>query len=255
MRRRVARRRLADGAFGGSEMAVGIDQTLAEVGAASTSAHDSSGGSRSWLVLVLMLAAGWGALFSYSAVFLAEDVPLRSAAQRAIPESLPDEAVAFPLPPELMRPTAPAAGRQAEMPAPEPPAPVPAPRLELAGTNAAVAPATGPTQTAAVPSAPPVERPDYIGTWGPNEAACGVRSRRRGYLPATITAEGARAGRVSCSFHDRTRSGSAWVMAADCTDRTRRWTSQVRLRVDGDRLVWSSARGTSSYQRCSRRAG
>ncbi|WP_257791899.1 hypothetical protein [Methylobacterium durans] len=44
-------------------------------------------------------------------------------------------------------------------------------------------------------------------------------------------------------------------MAADCNDRGRRWTSQVRLLVEGDRLTWSSAKGSSSYLRCPRRAG
>jgi hypothetical protein len=99
------------------------------------------------------------------------------------------------------------------------------------------------------------ERPDHVGVWGPNAAACGAPHRRRGYYQATITTERARAGRTICTFHDGRRVGNAWVAGADCADRGRRWSSQVRLVVDGDRLTWTSAKGSATYVRCSRRAG
>ncbi|MGU3541246.1 peptidase inhibitor family I36 protein, partial [Methylobacterium sp. A54F] len=35
----------------------------------------------------------------------------------------------------------------------------------------------------------------------------------------------------------------------------RRWTSQVRLVVEGERLTWTSAKGSAAYVRCGRRAG
>jgi hypothetical protein len=44
-------------------------------------------------------------------------------------------------------------------------------------------------------------------------------------------------------------------MGAECSDRGRHWSSQVRLVVDGDRLTWSSGRGTAAYIRCGRRGG
>jgi hypothetical protein len=74
-------------------------------------------------------------------------------------------------------------------------------------------------------------------------------------LPATITPERAKAGDTVCTFRDAHRTGNAWIMAADCGDRDRRWSSKVRLVVDGDRLTWTSAWGTSAYTRCNRRAG
>ncbi|MFD0933679.1 peptidase inhibitor family I36 protein, partial [Methylobacterium trifolii] len=101
----------------------------------------------------------------------------------------------------------------------------------------------------------PPPRAEYVGLWGPNPAACGARSRRRGYIPAMISQERAQAGRTICNFHDGHRSGNTWVMAAECSDRGRRWSSQVRLMVEGDRLTWSSAKGSASYVRCNRRAG
>jgi hypothetical protein len=238
-------------------MAVGIDRALADtgVGAANAAVHDVRGGSVRWLVLLLVLAAGWGALFSYSVVFLAEDLPLRPVSPRPGIGSAPEDTSTFELPPELMRTSGTAVQRRPEARAPEA-VERPASRLMLAeASTAAAAPEAAPIRTAAIPAAAPLDRFDYIGTWGPTEAACGMRSRRRGYLPARITADGARAGRTFCSFHDRTRSGNAWVMAADCNDRGRRWTSQVRLLVEGDRLTWSSAKGSSSYLRCPRRAG
>jgi hypothetical protein len=199
--------------------------------------------------MLLLLAAGWGALFSYSAVFLAEDIPLRPGPPDARGAARA-EAAAFELPPELTQPTAPAPRRRAEAPSPD--ASVQPQRVALASSGAGgeAVPAPG------MPPAPmPAERAEYVGTWGPTGAACGVRSRRRGFLPATITPEGARAGRTICSFHDGRRSGNAWVVAADCSDRGRRWSSQVRLLVDGDRLTWTSDKGASSYVRCARRAG
>lgn len=209
-------------------MAMGLD-----AGPADRSGGTDRGGSKRWIALFVALAAGWGALFGYSAMFLSEDVPFRAQNIAALAEP-----PAFGFPPM--------------------PHPVAAPGL--APTTAAperrvVAESAAPVAVPLATSTPRIERVEYVGTWGPNEAACGARSRRRGYIPAIITPERASAGRTICSFHDGRRSGNTWVMAADCSDRGRRWSSQVRLAVDGDRLTWTSGKGSSSYIRCSRRAG
>ncbi|KAB1070884.1 peptidase inhibitor family I36 protein [Methylobacterium planeticum] len=217
--------------------------------------------SRGGLAMLLLIAAGWGALFSYSAVFLAEDIPLRPGP--ADPRGAARvEAASFELPAELARPVGPALRRRAEAgPALEGPLqPLQPRRVALAGDGAEMPQAGPPTLAApqgspASPAAMPAERADYVGVWGPTGAACGARSRRRGFLPATITPDGARAGRTVCSFHDGRRSGNAWVLAAECSDRGRRWSSQVRLLVDGDRLIWTSGKGSATYVRCARRAG
>jgi hypothetical protein len=202
------------------------------------------GRRRYWIPAILI--AGWGGLFAYCATYLREDLPFRpqpgaEATRRAEDASRP--VVVLPeMADEPTRPARDTASREAERPIAVAAAPPVA--AAISPPAAAVAPR---------PAASPVA--EYVGTWGPTPAACGSPSRRRGYLPATITADRARAGRTSCSFHDGRRTGNGWVMAADCSDRGRRWTSQVRLVVDGDRLTWTSSRGTAAYVRCGRRAG
>ncbi|MCJ2073813.1 peptidase inhibitor family I36 protein [Methylobacterium sp. J-030] len=199
---------------------------------------DPGGGTRSErrrrYVLPALLIAGWIGLFAYSAAYLTEDMPFR------------------PQRPEAAAPAEPAAGQRALA-------------SRVVGLDSPVAaPPVQPREVqAAQPSAPaPLSRTApapvsalYVGVWGPTPSACGHRSRRRGYIPATITQDQARAGRTLCTFHDTRRSGGSWVTAAECTDRGRHWSSQVRLTVDDDRLTWSSNRGTVTYTRCSRRAG
>jgi hypothetical protein len=194
-------------------------------------------GSRFRYVVPALLVAGWIGLFAYSVAYLTEDMPFRNQAAATAPaaEGASDQQAAARRvvlldaparsPPEAVKTAAPPA-------APAVPAAAPAPR-----------PAPAPLSA------------DYVGVWGPTPQACGAPSRRRGYIPATITQDYARAGRTHCAFHDARRAGTAWIMAAECSDRGRRWSSQVRLTVDGDHLTWSSNRGTASYVRCSRRAG
>ncbi|MET0258313.1 MAG: hypothetical protein ABW179_06990 [Methylobacterium sp.] len=191
----------------------------------------------------LMLAAGWGALLTFSVMFLIEDgrgpvaasdrVADRSDGERFVPAARPrwQEASQVTLSEE------PAAAAAAVV------------------KVATVAPEPLPPATPVRPPSPPVERVNYVGTWGPTAQACGSTSRRRGYLPALITEDGAKAGRTLCRFRNGRRDGIAWTVAADCSERGRNWTSQVRLLVDGDRLIWTSGKGRSSYVRCGRRDG
>jgi hypothetical protein len=39
-------------------------------------------------------------------------------------------------------------------------------------------------------------------------------------------------------------------MVATCSDQRSRWTANVRLEIRGDRLTWSSERGSQTYVRC-----
>lgn len=195
----------------------------------------------------ILLALGWVGLFAYCATYLTEDMPFRTSAFQAIGEP------AFDQPEDLPR-------RGLAMAKPEEPADT-ASRVGAPVPSAAVETASAPTYTAlpAQPAAPMPRAasagPDYVGTWGPTAEACAAPSRRHGYLPATITPERARAGDTTCSFRDPHRAGNVWSMAADCADRDRRWSSHVRLVVEGDRLTWTSAWGTSAYIRCIRRTG
>jgi hypothetical protein len=185
----------------------------------------------------LLLAAGWVGLFAYCAAYLTEDMPFRRPLAQMIGEPVIDQS--DDLPRHLIT-----------VAAPEPSlAMVPAVATPPAPQAFAAQPVV-----ASVASRPAVST-DYVGVWGPTTDACGAPARRHGYIQATITPERARAGSTICSFRDTHRTGNAWAMAADCSDRDRRWSSQVRLVVDGDRLTWTSAWGTSTYVRCNRRSG
>jgi len=234
-----------------------------------------------WMTLVALLGAGWGALLSYSAFYLTEDRPATARQVEALPS--PE-----PLSPEAALSAMTGALRTASAEPPPAPAPsagsLPAPLSvlppRLVGSDPAglslpppALPATAlpvtshpePSRVAATAQALAAERstepaapdaaeaaPEFVGTWGPNARACGARSLRRGYLPARLTVEGAKAGGTTCEFRDRRRSGQAWVVTASCRDGAHRWSSQVRLHVDGVRLTWSSAKGVSTYIRCPR---
>ena len=208
---------------------------------------DPGGGARSGsgrrYALPALLIVGWIGLFAYSAAYLTEDLPFRSqppettASAEAVPQRAPSSRIVMLDTPDL--------------PAQETPPEARTPPAQM-------------VQAAPVPAPLPVARPapatspiaaEYVGVWGPTPEACGSRSRRRGYIPATITPDRARAGRTVCTFHDTRRTGSAWITSAECSDRGRHWSSQVRLTVEGDHLTWSSSRGTSAYVRCGRRAG
>ncbi|MGU3328022.1 peptidase inhibitor family I36 protein [Methylobacterium mesophilicum] len=205
-------------------------------------------GSKRRFVVPALLVLGWAGLFGYSAIYLTEDMPFRTQQAETRPAPAPKPPGRRVVTLDALDEAAPAAqGLDTGPPM---------------ASQAARSPADPGTQGAIVPPAAPVSsrqagpaNPEYAGIWGPTADACSARSRRRGYIPATITPERARAGRTICNFHDGRRVGNAWVVAAECSDRGRHWSSQVRLVVDGDRLTWSSGRGTAAYVRCGRRGG
>ncbi|MEH3120073.1 MAG: hypothetical protein PGN25_21420 [Methylorubrum populi] len=194
--------------------------------------------SRRRLAIPVILAAGWGALFAYTLVVLTDDGPVAASAGQARLAAADGIDVPEVRLPEPERPPAPAAHPPRVLPVA-----APAPPLET------VAPPAEPR-----PAAPLVERAAFVGVWGPNPVACGQRQRRRGFLPATITEDGAKAGRTICRFRNNRREGGTWTMAADCSERGRRWTSQVRLVVEQDRLTWTSGKGQANYIRCGRKS-
>lgn len=212
---------------------------------------ESRARSRRRLALPFLLAVGWGALIGYGTVLLTQEAPLRldPGVARVDPEPGP-----FEMPHELERPVRSSWSDVAAAPvrSENPAAPQDTARVQTATLVRPPEPAA-PISPAVI--SPPIERAAYVGIWGPTEAACGQRSQRRGFLPATITTDSARAGRTVCQFRDSRRAGNGWTMAASCSDRGRRWSSRVRLVVDGDHLIWSSAQGASSYVRCRRRDG
>jgi hypothetical protein len=89
--------------------------------------------------------------------------------------------------------------------------------------------------------------PALVGVWAPETGSC---SAREGVLPAVINERGARAGATSCAFKEPRWTESDFRALANCTNGREHWTSNVRLIVKGDRLVWTSKRGTQAYTRC-----
>lgn len=223
-----------------------MTQDGGETGEAVRAAAPERGVSRRLLAIPVVLAAGWGALFSYTLLALTDDGheaasrPARYAS--ADPGGIDVPEVRLPEP-ERVPLLVPANQQDAQQP-------------RLVPVAAVAPPPEVPAQPEPPrPAAPVLERAAYVGVWGPNPVACGQRQRRRGFLPATITEEGAKAGRTVCRFRNNRRDGASWTMAADCSERGRRWTSQVRLLVEQDRLTWSSPKGLASYIRCGRKAG
>ncbi len=93
----------------------------------------------------------------------------------------------------------------------------------------------------------------FAGLWAPTANACSPKSNSRQLLPAVIDEDGAWAGEVSCKFQRIRRSGNVALITSACSNGRQRWTAKVRLEVAGDRLKWSSDRGSQNYVRCAPR--
>jgi hypothetical protein len=129
--------------------------------------------------------------------------------------------------------------------------------IEAGAQESPPQPAQGDGAAPAIPAATP--RHDFeraaplgiVGIWAPETSgSCGTRNAREGALPAIISERGARAGETSCVFKNQRRIKSDWRLLAKCTNGHDRWSSNVRLAVKGDRLIWTSERGTQAYIRC-----
>jgi hypothetical protein len=144
---------------------------------------------------------------------------------------------------------------QADAPMPEVEA---KPVSHLASANfvgAALSVTSSPTPPAA--NAPMIQvariggqiKPTYTGMWGADQSACSTTNRKR-LLPTIIDADGARAGETFCRFKKKQETQSGWNVVANCSNGRERWVANVRLKVQGERLTWSSERGSQAYVRC-----
>jgi hypothetical protein len=93
-------------------------------------------------------------------------------------------------------------------------------------------------------------RPAIAGVWVPEPGSCSDRNSRERMLPAVISTHGARAGDTSCVFKSQKQTERDWRMLASCSNPRENWTTNVRLTVRGDRLIWTSKRGIQTYARC-----
>ena len=80
--------------------------------------------------------------------------------------------------------------------------------------------------------------------------ACSVRDFRRGVQLTVISTDGAWAGETFCVFRKKQQIEAGWRIVADCSNPRESWTSNVRLTVKSNRLMWASQRGTRLYARC-----
>ena len=84
----------------------------------------------------------------------------------------------------------------------------------------------------------------FIGGWGTDAAECRES-------PIKITARRAEAYGTACEFHSTQREGSnVWRLRAECTSKSERWNANIRFTVSTSKLIWSSERGTTTYNRC-----
>jgi len=94
------------------------------------------------------------------------------------------------------------------------------------------------------------ERAAIVGVWAPDAGTCSARDFRDGVLPTVITNEGAWAGETFCIFTKRTDVERGWKAVAKCSTALESWTAHVRLKINDNRLIWTSERGTQAYSRC-----
>ena len=106
------------------------------------------------------------------------------------------------------------------------------------------------TSDAPLPALEPAKDMVVAGVWAPDPSACVSAQNRKRLIPAVITADGASAGDTFCAFKRKKQTESGLDVVANCSNAKQRWTARVRLTVNGNRLVWSSERGTQAYMRC-----
>jgi hypothetical protein len=88
----------------------------------------------------------------------------------------------------------------------------------------------------------------FVGNWASDAAEC-----RASGVGIQVGPGGAEGYGGACSFGSVQREGSAWRVKAVCSGSGTTWNANIRLAVSGDRLRWSSERGTAVYVRCGSR--
>jgi hypothetical protein len=106
-----------------------------------------------------------------------------------------------------------------------------------------------PAEMARAPQQAAVPVPEaFVGNWASDAAECRASSAGIHVGPGGAEGYGG-----ACSFGSVQREGSAWRVRAACSASGTTWNANIRLAVSGDRLRWSSERGTAVYVRCGSR--
>jgi hypothetical protein len=126
----------------------------------------------------------------------------------------------------------------------------PVQQVETAPVQQAETAPTQPVESAPLPEPAVQPSATIVGIWVPDAGTCSVRNFRDGFLPTVINMDGAWAGETFCVFSNQKQTETGWKVAANCSNSREQWSTQVRLTVKGDRLKWTSKRGTQDYTRC-----
>jgi hypothetical protein len=106
-------------------------------------------------------------------------------------------------------------------------------------------------QSGAIPEPATQPLATIVGIWAPDAGTCSARFFREGLLPTIINTDGAWAGETFCIFKNQKLIETGWRVVANCSNPHEHWTTEVRLTVKDNRLMWTSKRGTQAYTRCS----
>ena len=89
----------------------------------------------------------------------------------------------------------------------------------------------------------------FGGTWSATPASCNRRNRKSGDL-ININSEKAESDFSLCSFLGMSKSSTSFLVTAHCSNSATEWDANVSLTRTGNKLTWSSERGTDIFTRC-----
>ena len=95
----------------------------------------------------------------------------------------------------------------------------------------------------------------YVGAWARSPADCFQETDAPPLAISAQRAESFGGAQGTCEFVQVQREGAGWRTRARCSAKGKSWTANVRLKVTGSTLSWSSERGRAIYYRCPQRAG
>jgi hypothetical protein len=98
------------------------------------------------------------------------------------------------------------------------------------------------------PHAKPFVEPTFAGGWALRSSDCFKGTD--GKAPAIITEKRAEAFGGICTFNSVQRVTDGWMAQAVCTVNNQSWNSNIKLEVNGNKLSWSSEKGSQIYVRC-----
>ena len=91
----------------------------------------------------------------------------------------------------------------------------------------------------------------FSGTWAGNHDSCNQRSKKNSFL-VRITSEKAISDYTSCKFLSMNESNNAFLLTAHCSTGADEWDANISLSRSGNKMTWSSERGTDIFIQCDR---